>query len=354
MSYRIMFCWSSLSSYFEQSIISLNSEAFQLAVVHKQPYHDHHIMRQVTNLDNCVLHEYSKFDKIRLAEFENKFDPDLLIVGGWQDWKYRYVLKKSKALRILAMDNYYLGTMKQRIGVASSSFYLGSKFDCAFVPGLAQSEFASKLGFLPNEIFKGLYCTKPADFELQKKAIEAKTSNNNPFLFVGRLVEEKGIRTLLKGYQRYRKLSLNPRELHIYGVGKLEKVLRGNEGIKLFGFVSFDGSSEVFKNAIALVLPSVKEQFGMVALEACQHALPIILSDNVGSSRDLLREYENGFSFKTNDFSALAQAFLNFDNMKSHEYSSLALSSYEIGLKFSPEKFHESIMRMISLRKFRH
>ena len=351
MKFKIMFLWSSLSSYFAQTISSLDTEQFEISIIHKNGMQDQNIREIFPNLKNCALYNYSSFSQEQLAQFEKNFEPSLLIVGGWQDPKYRSVLKNSKALRVLAMDNFYRGTIKQKFGIATSRIYLHRIFDCAFVAGTAQFEFAEMLGFIPDRIFAGIYCTLPGDFNPQKDLIERKHSGNSPFLFVGRLVKEKGIHTLLKGYDMYRHLSLNPRDLQIYGVGDLDCVTRGKEGVHSLGFASFEEIGDIYQKAIALVLPSEKEQFGMVVVEACQYALPIILSKNVGSSVDLLQEYQNGFSFESGDFESLANCLLIFDYMIFEQYWSFANVSYNLGMKFTPEKFIESIWRMIELRK---
>ena len=350
MKFKLMFCWSALSSYFAQSISSLDPHIFEIVIFHKGTGEDNYVRKVFSNSKNCRLLEYSRFNPRDLATFEKSFSPDLLIVGGWQDRKYRSVLKQSNALRVLAMDNVYRGTLKQKIGIATSRLYLHNKFDCAFVAGSAQLDFAKKLGFQKDRIFKGVYSTKPPHFEFQAKSITGRIDRHVPFLFVGRLVEDKGIPTLIKGYERYRQLSSSPRELHIYGAGELSSLLLGREGVTSFGSISYEQLSVVYQEAIALVLPSNREQFGMVVVEACQHALPVVLSENVGSSKDLLQVNLNGYSFGAGDFESLARIFAKFDEMKIEEYLSFASTSYEMGKAFTPDKFIDSILGMIHLR----
>lgn len=71
------------------------------------------------------------------------------------------------------------------------------------------------------------------------------------------------------------------------------------------------GSDELhaaFARADAFVLPSVHEPFGIVALEAMQHGLPLVASA-VGGLVDFVRDGENGLLFDPARPGALAEAF---------------------------------------------
>ncbi len=78
-----------------------------------------------------------------------QFHPDVLLVGSWHIQGYRHVLKhfKGKALRILFMDNQWLGTLKQRLGVLAAPWYIQPLYEAVFLPGERQAIFAKKMGF---------------------------------------------------------------------------------------------------------------------------------------------------------------------------------------------------------------
>ncbi len=65
---------------------------------------------------------------------------------------------------------------------------------------------------------------------------------------------------------------------------------------------------EAFAEADAFVLPSLHEPFGIVALEAMQHGVPLMAS-TAGGLVDFVREGENGLLFDPNDPTALVAAF---------------------------------------------
>ena len=71
------------------------------------------------------------------------------------------------------------------------------------------------------------------------------------------------------------------------------------------------GSDELnaaFARADVFALPSVHEPFGIVALEAMQHGVPLIASA-VGGLVDFVRDSENGLLFNPSEKGALAAAF---------------------------------------------
>ena len=56
-----------------------------------------------------------------------------------------------------------------------------------------------------------------------------------------------------------------------------------------------DGVARILATTLALILPSVEEQFGNVVIEAQAMGLPVILSDVCGARDHLIRTGVNGF-----------------------------------------------------------
>jgi glycosyltransferase involved in cell wall biosynthesis len=92
--------------------------------------------------------------------------------------------------------------------------------------------------------------------------------------------------------------------------GEMENFIRANnlgERAILTGFVNQSIISQYYASADAFVLCSDKETWGLSTNEAMNFSLPIILSDQVGSSYDLVEEGKNGFTFPCGDVSALTE-----------------------------------------------
>jgi len=122
-------------------------------------------------------------------------------------------------------------------------------------------------------------------------------------IFVGRLIKEKKADLLIKSLVRI-KDNFPDVKCTIIGEGpekeNLEK-LSDQSGLK--DDINFKGFLEDFPDVIAhmksskvLVLPSIREGFGMVVLEANACGLPVVVVDHpMNAAKDLIIPDENGF-----------------------------------------------------------
>lgn len=133
------------------------------------------------------------------------------------------------------------------------------------------------------------------------------------FLFVGRLVPEKGVFDLLSAYA---KLSASIRGgigLVFVGEGRarrqLERLAAGIEPgiVKFAGFAQREQLAKYYALAQAFVLPTHTDPWGLVVNEAMACRLPIILSAAAGCAPDLLRENWSGWLVLPRDIDALAK-----------------------------------------------
>lgn len=136
------------------------------------------------------------------------------------------------------------------------------------------------------------------------------------FVFVGRFVDKKNLPHLVRAYAHYREgAGEDARRLMLVGSGPLEQALRRlvadlrvDEMVDFPGFLPAEAVSRVLAGALALVLPSVEEQWGLVVNEALAFGLPVIVSREVGSRDALVRAGENGFVVSSGSIEQLSQA----------------------------------------------
>ncbi len=130
-------------------------------------------------------------------------------------------------------------------------------------------------------------------------------------LYVGRLVHEKGIATLLEGW---RCAELGPgARLALAGHGPLEQTVRRElPEARLLGQVTADALPALYAAADVLVLPSIhtasfREPWGLVVNEAMLQHTPVVASDAVGAAAGgLVRDGRNGFVVPAGNPDALA------------------------------------------------
>jgi glycosyltransferase involved in cell wall biosynthesis len=133
------------------------------------------------------------------------------------------------------------------------------------------------------------------------------------FTIVARMVAKKNISMALTAMKLYAEQVADPRPLHLFGTGPLEAELRHQareSGISHLvhfrGFLQTQDVSRAYGSSLALVLPSIEEQFGNVVPEAMSMGLPVILSDNCGSRDILVRSGVNGFIIEPDNPAGLA------------------------------------------------
>jgi len=128
-------------------------------------------------------------------------------------------------------------------------------------------------------------------------------SNDNPLmkkydvLFVGRLVQQKGINFLLEAVSILQKKYKKIIRVAIVGDGPIKKeLIKMCEELKIKDSVEFLGFQrdvdQIMRSSRVLVLPSRWEGFGMVLLEAMKNKLPIIATKVGGIPEIITNEHE--------------------------------------------------------------
>jgi glycosyltransferase involved in cell wall biosynthesis len=134
---------------------------------------------------------------------------------------------------------------------------------------------------------------------------------SNRIAFVGRLVTEKGIWTLVEALSR---LSV-PAELNIVGEGPLLSAVRDvveraalPTRVNLLGYLPPERIREILVRSGMLVAPSTwQEPLGLVVLEAMACGVPVVAS-SVGGIPEMVQHDENGLLVEPGDPDALARA----------------------------------------------
>jgi glycosyltransferase involved in cell wall biosynthesis len=173
------------------------------------------------------------------------------------------------------------------------------------------------------------------------------------FIVVARLVAKKNLSLLLAAYDLYRKrVGESARELVIVGDGPLEQALKAEvavrnlRGVIFKGFLQADGVAQELSRGLALILPSIEEQWGLVINEALALGLPVMCSRNTGACDALIRNGINGYIFEHDDIDGLVahMEFLTRDESNWRLMSRAAWNSAEAG---DVAQFVEGIQTLI-------
>jgi glycosyltransferase involved in cell wall biosynthesis len=250
--------------------------------------------------------------------------PDAIVCGGynyqasWQALRWAAGNKVPFILWVESTDqdfrrhNPLIELLKRKFMRYCSAFV---------VPGKSSFEYVRKHGTREQEIFTA---PNAVDIELfSAKAIVVREDDTRLrqalrlpprfFLFVGRLVREKGVFDLISAYGRLSAELRSVVSLVLVGEGAAhdELVRRAsvNPGrVQFAGFVHRDQLVGYYALAEIFVFPSYSDPWGLVVNEAMACGLPIIASDAAGCTADLVQDQGNGRVVHRGDVAQLASA----------------------------------------------
>jgi glycosyltransferase involved in cell wall biosynthesis len=148
------------------------------------------------------------------------------------------------------------------------------------------------------------------------------------FLFVGRLEKLKGVQTLIPVFRSYPKA-----RLLIAGTGNYEAELRrlaaGSENIEFLGYRSEQQLNPLYRQAIALIVPSIWfENLPLVLVEAFRHGTPAIVR-RLGAMPETIQESGSGLVYRTDaELTAAMDELLEYP-AKRHSVGQRAHEAYQ-------------------------
>jgi len=129
-----------------------------------------------------------------------------------------------------------------------------------------------------------------------------KSNQETDLIFMGRLIKDKNVDVLLKAVYEIKK-ELNDVKCTIIGDGPEKEHLLGlvrdlnlGENIIFKGLLEYAQALSFLKAAKIFILPSTREGFGIVVIEAMACGLSVITVDHpMNAATELIREEQNGF-----------------------------------------------------------
>lgn len=182
------------------------------------------------------------------------------------------------------------------------------------------NRFKEKCTVIPNGINYDEYQIKYSKEECRE--ILNLPQENNILLYIGSLYPHKGPTVLIRAMV-YIVKQYPDTILLIGGKGLIEDELKYlveelelQNNVRFLGFVSGGYKLAYYKASDLFVLPSLKESFGIVNLEAMASGLPIVAS-NVGGIPDVIKDNINGLLTIPGDSLDLAEKILHLLDSKS-------------------------------------
>ncbi len=176
-------------------------------------------------------------------------------------------------------------------------------------------------------------------------------------LYVGRLVNEKGVQVLIdaapKVIQQYPET-----QFLIVGTGYFMDTLKAQaaysgitQNVRFLGYVADEDLLKLYRISDVVAIPSLYEPFGIVALEGMAAGTPVVVSD-VGGLRDFVEHMQNGITTYAGNSDSLAWGILQVlrnENLANHLNETATRSVEEVyNWKIITRKTQETYQKVLA------
>lgn len=251
--------------------------------------------------------------------------PKAILCGGYNyiaSWQ-ALIWAKARSVPLLLWSESNLHELRRGHPLVE---FLKSEFigrcDAFVVPGQWAAEYLHAhqiredvIFTAPNAVDNDLFASAAGVARSNSAAKRRELSlPNRYFLFVGRLVREKGVFELLSAYANLDENLRRQVGLVFAGDGPCREQLQQqaasipNGEIRFAGFTHREQLAAYYALADMLILPTYTDTWGLVVNEAMACGLPVILSRAAGCGPDLLKENWNGLLVPPRDAGALTLA----------------------------------------------
>jgi glycosyltransferase involved in cell wall biosynthesis len=290
--------------------------------------------------------------------------PDVVISCGWDSLAsylaYLYCRMHGIKYVLWAGSTVYEQSWRRTLSLPLVK-YLVRKSDSCIAYGSRAREYLMHLGANERKIFLGWntvdnsFFSSNASITRQEKELvksELGITTSLVVLYVGQLIERKGVHDLLRAFSRLKQEYADVTLLMI-GTGRektnlLDYIQRTHiADVILSGFVDYTDLPKYFGISDLLVLPSREEVWGLVINEAMACGLPVITTKKVGASVDLVKHNVNGFVVRDSTPDDLLDALLQLVSNNELRRTMGETSSTMIG-KFTMESTAEGVRDAIN------
>lgn len=169
-----------------------------------------------------------------------------------------------------------------------------------------------KINVVPNGVNLTLFNSVERDYNFRRRFA---MDNEKIILFMGRLVNEKGVQHLISAMPKILQ-GYHDTKLVIAGKGAMIDELKAqvealgiSQKVYFAGYLSGKDVARMYKSADISVFPSTYEPFGIVALEAMLAENPVVVSD-IGGLNEIVSHRENGMKTYAGNPNSIADSIL--------------------------------------------
>lgn len=285
-----------------------------------------------------------------------KINPDVVITegfGGWAPAGIRYAVTHRKKLCMFYERTAYV----ERNSPFWRSLYrriMGIPVDCFLINGtLTENYLNDGLHFKNTPKVKGCMCAdsfglskavlKVTDDDKQTLHEQLNLQSGLTFLFVGQLVDRKGVKELLAVWDKHN--AKYPEDnLLVIGEGILEQTLKEkfakDKTIHIMGGINYDELYKYYALCDVFIMPTLEDNWCLVIPEAMACGKPVACSIYNGGHYELVQNGVNGYKFDPLNSDSIIETLAKFHQV---DLLSMGQKSIEIENNFTPDKAAQRI-----------
>ena len=252
-----------------------------------------------SNIDKLKM-SWSRYKELKAILNKNSYKGALVFatfgLGFWEKLIFALMIENRgvETLFFIRSGHFMNSVIKKDYNIPIKRFLL-NRLSYIGHQGGKWEEFYRKVGVKRDKLIKILNWIEIRDYSRE-------FSDNTTFLYVGAIVEKKGVIDLFDVISKYNELK-KYNFIFVGGGSLLDELSyksRNFKNIKFMGWLKQDEVAKIYKRADVLILPSYAEGFPNVISEALNYRLPII-STNVGGISESVIENFNGFLMNPKD-----------------------------------------------------
>jgi len=295
----------------------------------------------------------------------NLSKPDVILCGGYNyiaSWQALFWAKKRKVAFLLWSESNSEDLRGSHLVIEFLKKQFLRRCNGFVVPGSSAHEYleanyvkAENIFTAPNAVDNDLFASAAETARRNKTSLRRELAlPDRYFLFVGRLVREKGVSELLAAYANLEPRLREELGLVFVGDGECRQMLEESAisispgTVKFVGFAQRKQLGAYYGLADMLILPTYTDTWGMVVNEAMACGLPVLVSRVAGCATDLVRETWNGTLVEPRDVPSLKKAMRSLA-MQSDLCKTMGGRSAEHIRSYSPRSWSDSVARAIQV-----
>ena len=239
--------------------------------------------------------------------------------------------------------------IKRRIVRLCDGFVAAGKAQVDYLKYLGAP--ADQIWIAPDAVDSDFFTNQSQVFKNRRKEIKQALNVDGPIiLYVGRLLDAKGVPDLLAAFERI--TAQTGATLFLVGDGpKLDRYqeicrVRKLTSVRFEGFRPQEELPKYYGIADLLVFPTRSDPWGLVLNEAMCAGLPVVASSAAGATADLVHPGQNGFVHDPEDVDMIARHMLTLlsnDDLRRR----MGNASRKIIGDFSPQKMAQGFVEAI-------